>query len=394
MRPSNRPCGPAWKALLPAAAASLAVAVLPSAPAHAQAGLPAPVPRQLTLPADCPLLYPAGGYAPANMFIVRAADDMRHDGARNHDVPYRVYYPVGAPSPAPVVFFNHGGGATSVAATVNGVTKVSVGQQQSECRAFHMAALGYVVFVIGRLPAQNLDGDQRRDCAQAGWLTPQTCRAMTGHFVYGPQNVRFLHQRLAVQPTVLPGMPQLDLNRVVVGGWSGGTTAVLNIAGAPQRIGELSIAPTSIPAVTGFLTDAPRGPVWGGFESVGFQEEAFFNLGARPMLAITGRSDYGGGDESSDAQPASRTMAWLSAQRGAKFVSWTTVHEDDGGPIHGTMNLSNCASASKRQYCQWFMSLTAAYLDSVLRGSVAARSWLESDAYATLTAGAAELHRR
>ena len=387
MKPQLRPMVQrSWRPML--------TALLALACAGAAKAQPAPIPGVLILPADCPLTYPAGGYVPAIQLPIGVADDMRRDPNRGHDVPYRVYFPVNGLSPAPIVFWNHGGGATSVVQTV-GTTKITSGQRSSECRAYHLARAGFVVYVIGRLPAEGLNADMLRDCRAAGWNGPAYCRERTGHFVYGPQNIRYLHAALQVRPTVLPQMPAQDFSRVLVGGWSGGTTSVLNIAGAPQRIGDLRIAPVSIPAVTAFMASAPRGPVWGGFESVGFQEQAFFNLGTRPFLSITGRSDVGPGDGGEEVeQPVSRTMAWLSAQRGNKYISWTTVSEADGGPVHGTMDLSNCSSPGKYRFCQWYLSLSAAFADATLRNSVAARNWLASDAYLQLTGGDAELHRR
>lgn len=373
------------------AACGLAVAAAPAA--LAQGRVSPPIQRPLVLPAGCPLFEPFGGYQPiTNVAGVHVADDMRTDVARGeHDVPFRIYYP-NAGGPYPVVFWNHGGGTTEVVERL-GDKKVTAGQKTSDCRAINLARIGFVVFVVGRLPVNRPSLPELANCRLAGWLSADTCRRQLGHLVHGPQNIEFLLRTLPATLTLLPNAnTTIDYGRVVVGGWSGGSTAVLNIAGATQRVRDFVIPPTAMPQVTAFMADSPKGPVWGGFESVGFQEDAFFSLDTRPMLFFTGRSDYG--EASSGHEPLSRTMAWLSAQRGSKFISWTRVAEADGGPVHGTMDLGNCRTASRMDFCQMNLSLTAAYLDAVVRNDANARNWLASDAYRSLSGGALELHRR
>ena len=183
---------------------------------------------------------------------------------------------------------------------------------------------------------------------------------------------------------MLPGFfGTLDREKIIVGGWSGGTEAVINIAGAEMKFGLYRLAPTSIPGVIGFFADAPRGPTYAGFNS-GLEEDAFYGIDARPFLMFSGRGDETG-------EPAeSRVTNWIASTPGGKYLSW----DNAAAATHATIDIGECDTALRANHCRWMRALGLAYLDAVVTLRPEAITWLASDAYKTLTGGVIELHRR
>lgn len=331
-------------------------------------------------------------------------DLLLHDAARNgHPVPFRLRYPVGAGGPLPVIVWNHGGTTTRWARRQRGPVRVSAGQQSSAAHGVSFARRGYVVIHVGRLPAETLTPSQLQDCAAGGVVARPSayaakCAAFVGYRVYGQQNVAFVLAELARLQDASPGeLPvPLDLARVVVGGWSGGSAIALGIAGAVQKLRNVRIDPVPVPGVVAFFASSPRGPEWGNFTS-GFVDEfeapelhGFSGIDARPFLFVTGRYDVGA---EPSAIPLSRPAAFWDSRAGGKYLSWAWQHARPGRPVHGTYDLNDC-DGLRRPYCEAFDSLGIAFLDAVVRGRPEAGAWLASDAYRVLTGGLVELHRR
>jgi len=360
----------------------------------------------LELPAGCTEAQPAScAYQPSATWNDGSVDLLLEDPARDdHPVPFRLRYPIGADGPLPVVVWNHGGGTTRWASRRRGAVPVSAGQGSSEEHGRSFARRGYVVIHIGRLPAESLTAAQQQDCVAAGVIArpaafARLCREFIGYRIYGPQNVAFVLAELErLQQTLPDELPvSLDLSRVVVGGWSGGSAIPLAIAGAIQQHRNLRIDPLPVPGVIGFLASSPRGPEWGSFSS-GFVDDfdatpelhGLYGVDQRPFLFLTGRHDLG---KERDAIPLSRPTAFWDAQRGGKYLSWAWQDGGPGRPVHGTYDLGECGGP-RAAYCGWFDSLGIAYLDAVVRERPEAIAWLASDAYRVLTGGLVDLHRR
>jgi hypothetical protein len=137
------------------------------------------------------------------------------------------------------------------------------------------------------------------------------------------------------------------------------------------------------PRPIAFLAAAPQGPAYAGFRS-GFDEERGFVDIERPLLLITGK-----GDETGEPVPT-RLTAWITSQPGRKSLVWDT----DPEAVHGTMNRAQCETPVQADHCDWLASAGVAWLDAVVRNRREAQEWLDSDALATLTQGAIELHDR
>lgn len=402
-----------------------ALATLGSLPARAQAPINGCAGADAGTLAQCHYRSPQPSYTPAVVDLV-LQDPARGD----HVVPIRVRYPVGASGARPVVIWNHGGGTTGqdVQASQQLGTYVTRGQQSSVRRSESFARAGYVVIHIGRLPPSVVRGhqvtptvlgsDQMRDCVRAGVVAAvdadnpnanvvASCAVFIGWHLWGPRNVAFVADMLQhYRVGMLPGFEgTLDREKIIVGGWSGGSASGLNIAGAYQQWsnGEatLRLDPVPVPGVAAFFLDSPRGPAYAGYSS-GFQEDSSFGIGSLPLLINTARGDRGPGGE----PVAVRNVHFFGAAKGDKVMSYSWTPTADGGPNHGTMDIndsideatnepaSGCNTALREEHCAALEMLGVAFLDAKVRGIREAQDWLASGNFKVLTRDRIELHRR
>lgn len=387
-------------ALLIAAAALLA----PLRPALAQVpNLPPGCTPQTPLPCA---YQPQQVYNAADIGIFDTV--LKDPARRDHPVPIRVRYPKPATGALPVVILSHGG---TTADDEGGYTL-----NTSSERGNSFARSGYVVVHVTRLMVepQALTDAQFNDCINAGTVTSsllgganvegarRACRVFIGWKVYGPQNVAFIANVIKgyQRGMIADFAGTLDATKVAVGGWSGGTEASMNIAGASQtwtsKLNTLrggtatsfTVPPTRIDNVVALMADSPRAPEW--ITGSGFGE-SLWNIDERPFLFVSGRYDTGG-----DAGPnVSRTSSFMSARPGRKFLAWT-LHER---AIHATMNIGEegctpLSDAARQSMCTALANLSVAFLDSAVKGRQQATDWLATDAFRALSNQLFELHRR
>jgi hypothetical protein len=375
----------------------------------------------LSLPTGCVQNNPATcSYKSPASFSDRYIDFAIPDANRaGQKLRFRVRYPVGATGPRPVVLWNHGGDVTTLDPTITTPgNEVTAGQQGSERRSKSFARAGYVVINLAR---EEVSQPTPSDLTICNAMSIQTssfdgmnaCKIALGWHIYGTKNVAQMASLLQQFPRgelpsgILPGFSgTLDLNKIVVGGWAGGTEAVMNIAGAPQSWGGVDNSPKynfpslTAPGVMAFFADSPRGQTWALYNDSGFQDDSFYSIDSRPFMFFTGRSDLTPG-YSSDGAVLARPTAWFSSMPGNKYLAFTrSPNTDTTGPNHSTMALENnsdekgCASVVQQQHCDWLESAGVAYLDAVVMKYPAAASWMASDAFSILTGGLVDLNRR
>lgn len=189
------------------------------------------------------------------------------------------------------------------------------------------------------------------------------------------------------QISVNNGGPALDLERVAVGGWSGGSRGPQLVMGAstkPTASAPLFSNPNAR-ARAAFLM-SPAGPGFGGF----FQDEDGSSWEAMrgPTLVSTGTNDQKPLKPELtgairrvpfDAQPAD----------GERWLLYSNLPVGVGE--HGTYNLGGLDSPDERVKRLSFAisSATRAFLDAYVRDDAAAAAWLASDD-ARVLAGEAE----
>jgi predicted dienelactone hydrolase len=297
----------------------------------------------------------------------------------NYAVPILIRYPIGAADARPVVVWHHGGNPS-----VNGRTR-------SEEWGTALTEAGYVVIHPSRVPIYHPELYEA-ECREAGFDTPDECAYWMSQMRFGPQTTHFIIDKLSQLMIDVPDLAdRLDVTKIVVGGFSAGSTGALAAAGAWQQWfeGARRFDETD-PRPMAFIASGPQGPMYAGFGS-GFQAAPFDGIKRssyaaieRPFMFITGV-----GDETQEP-PEARVTAWLSSLPGDKVLSWNL----SPGAVHQTMNIHKCETALQEKHCLWIESAGIAFLDAVVRGRPEAREWISSGAYGVLTEGAIELHLR
>ncbi|MCB1380204.1 MAG: hypothetical protein KDK89_17830 [Alphaproteobacteria bacterium] len=352
-----------------AAAALMVFFGMPAAKAHP----PLPGTCSTTTPLDC-------RYSPVFSFSdIHIFDTIFRDPSRsNYPVPIRVRYARDVPAgPRPVVIFNHGG-----------MTNANGRTGSSEWSTL-MAKAGYIVVHPSRLPVPNPAAFTTTCQDNEVSTDPGPCAAFVGHHLYGPMNTDFLISlfpqitaRVQANDPLMLG--SLNRNKVIVAGWSGGSSVVAANAGAWKQFADAGpVYDFKTTRPIGFFGVSTQGPDYAGF-SGGFRSLSYDGIDNRPFLTITGKGDTNG------KFSEGRTVAFLRSTSGGKYLSWDTLLH----PNHATMNHSDCATPIRLLHCQYIESAGLAFLDAVAWNLGAAKRWLASDAYITLTQGAIELHRR
>ncbi len=338
-------------------------------------GVSSSLAAQPVLPPGCSEADPESClYVSDQRYEVGVADNITLTDAARHNlsVPLLVHYPKGAAGPRPVVIWHHGGNLSAR------------GKTRSAEWGTVLAAAGYVVVHPSRVLLTD-PSPYRSECSSNGYPTAPGCAQWVSQMRFGPQNTHFLIDHLADLANANPALNGLlDSTKVIVGGHSAGSAAVLANAGGGQQwktggpvYREIDTRPIA------FLASGPQGPAYAGF-STGFQPDSFKAIDTRPLLLISGFGDETG-------EPAvARTTAFLSARQGAKWLSWDTAPS----AVHETMDIHQCDTPLREDHCRWLGALGVAYLDAVVRGRAEAVEWLESGALEVLSSGVIELHAR
>ena len=256
-----------------------------------------------------------------------------------------IRYPIGLAGPRPVVIWNHGGNPSPK------------GRKRSKEWGNTLAAAGYVVIH----PSRTLIPDPTpfiTECEAVGLNTPDECAYWVTQYRYGPQNIHYLIDNLALIEALDPALAgMIDETKIIVGGHSAGSTSVLASAGAWQKwvVGGTQYDERDDRPIA-FIASGPQGPVYAGFAS-GFQSASYDGI-ERPFLFITGA-----GDETGEP-PESRVTGWLRSVAGNKALSWDTEAE----AVHETMDIHKCNTPLREDHCRWIGSLGVAYLDAVAKG--------------------------
>jgi hypothetical protein len=344
------------------------------------------------LPANCGDTFPAPDadciYAPDTALgnIQTFTMTLRDATRNNYPVPIRVRYSGDATGVRPVVILNHGGGTSAT------------GRNSMPEWSTLFAEAGYIVIHPSRVKPASLTGGQIRMCKRYGGLKraiPRICKGFLAYQLYGPLNTDFLIDNFAaiqarmvtVDPSML-GLIDSTLSKVIVGGWSGGSTIPVANAGAWRRyadnLDKVDFQGSTRPV--GFFGFSTMGPDYAGFDG-GLQSGSYSDIDERPFLTITGKGDKKG--KTSEA----RTTAFIMAEPGEKYLSWSVAAGI--GHSHMAHIASTCsASAAGVAHCLAFESPMLAFLDFVALGDAEAEDWLKSDAYRFLTGNAVELQRR
>jgi dienelactone hydrolase len=187
------------------------------------------------------------------------------------------------------------------------------------------------------------------------------------------------------------GGPEIDMARVAVGGWSGGSRAPMIAMGAttkPSESAPMYFAPHPLPAVAFGMS--PSGPPFGGWFDEGGKSSWSTMRG--PYLMATGGNDVKPGKPELTGE-IRRLPFQAQPGDGKRWLLYSNLAVGVGG--HGTYNLGDLNSNDERvtRLSEAIASVTRAFLDAYLRDDAKARAWLDSG-NAKVLAGAADWEHR
>lgn len=326
----------------------------------------------------------------ACVYPSRGLDYIERDGVATTEpetgrsLPLHVRIPV-AQGPLPVVIWSHGGGF------LNG------GQLNSDDWGDLLARHGYVVIHVGHSPL-GLEGGLTL-CALASVPEAECVRSDDEDDDNGLVAVGRSFDLAAVLDD-LPrlsristdnGGPALDLERVVIGGWSGGSRGPMVLMGAkvqPSASAPIFTHPHPLPVAAIFMS--PAGPGFGGwYES---ESDDSWSEMRGPTFTATGTNDQK--PNKPELTGAIRRASFpLQPGDGTRLLLYSNLPVGVGG--HGTYDLQDTGANDPRlaRLSHAIGSVARAFIDAAVDDDAAAKAWLVSDD-AGILAGDAEWLRR
>jgi hypothetical protein len=354
--------------------------VIASATAHAQAPtcIQAPGPNCLYVPTA------SYGFTPfeRNTTYTDNAGDQR-------EVRFLIRRPLGAPLPAPVVVWSHGGadGKRDPATSM-------VEWSDTTARA------GYLTVSIAH--ASRETGSRRRLCNSIGIADDATCT----NFKYlnwdRPHDIRAVLDALALLSTgEFSG--QIDMQRMAVGGHSAGSGGAQTVAGAKRIFLGAPIGPSDARPIA-FLAFSPQQPGSEGFFDTSFQQprHSWTDL-LRPVLTATGDGDStcNPGPEPGSCIGDTPYGRRIGFQRmpGYDNKYHLYIHDADAFHMLFQLNTSTCgasgtAPAKCAEIVRWLSSAGLAFLDWHVKQLATAQQWLQSKNIEQASGGVAEWQRK
>ncbi len=288
------------------------------------------------------------------------------------------------PGPLPVVLWSHGGGFTAG------------GQLNSDDWGDLLAKHGYVVIHVGHAEL-GLGGAQKL-CELAS-VPAAECVPSADEDNNGLLAIGRSYDLAAVlddlprlsQLSVANGGPALDLARVALGGWSGGSRGPMVLMGAkvqPTASAPIFTNPHARPVAAMFMS--PAGPGFGGWYETA-SDNSWIDMRG-PTFTATGTHDQK--PDKPELTGAIRRMSYpLQPDDGKRVMLYSNLPVGVGG--HGTYDLQDTGSNDARldRLSRAIGSVACAFLDASVDGNADARAWLLTD-HARILAGDAEWLRR
>jgi predicted dienelactone hydrolase len=317
-------------------------------------------------PTDDPVNYYGYKLRPGPYRTTEVRDMVLRDARRDKDLHLRIFYPQ-ATGRFPVIVFSHGAGGS---------------QNCCEALTAHWASYGYVTIQ----PTHADSAVQRRDAGEENMRFLQAVRdalQQPGLWESRTRDVSFVLDSLGEIARLEPLLAgKMDLHEIGAGGHSMGSFTTEALAGAlvdlPGKPGA-SLADSRVQAA---LCLSPQGP--GQF---GLTETSFRTMRV-PFLGVTGSLDSLGPLASPqwhrkpfEMSPAGDKYELLIS--GANHMSFISARTPLSGSSQQTENILDYTN-----------SAALAFWDAYLKNDSAAREYLQSDALASFSKGAAQLERR
>lgn len=361
------------------------VAALSACGGGSDAGTVAPVtsgtPTPAPTPAPTPTPAPAALYQSPNTYSVGIKDGLTVTSAAERTLAIRVRYPASfrpaAGERLPVIVWSHGGELKDD------------GHLQNVEWGNTLATAGYVVVHIAHITQTIAQRDATY--AQYGLTPTQGARCFDTALVLRPIDAAAVLAALVTIEARTPELPApLDLARVAMAGHSFGAYTTRTMAGA--RVDLCPAAPSIAGFPVGwphrdvsfrnavpiaFMALSPQGP--GRF---GFFADSWSGLN-RPDITMSGD-----GDDTQGEQPADRIVPYSLMPGGEKWLMYIASI----GATHTTLNLNN--NALQPEFTRWIASTGLAFMDTYLRNTPVARSWMTTNQVGAVSNGTARQQGR
>ncbi|MBL8957869.1 MAG: hypothetical protein JNK82_44250 [Myxococcaceae bacterium] len=313
-----------------------------------------------------------GGYVGADYGDLRVFDGLNLPAASGgRTLPMRVRWSAQAPQPMPIVIWEHGGGYDP-----DGHRLSSEWSRTFAKAGYFVVHLAHVAPDAAQLTAM---------CAEVGVTDPAECDDLSLDGMLDEETEANVFSSIAVaRPTdvrrLLDGLPTLasrvlqqqgvvlDIDRVAVAGWSGGSQAPMQLAGALRTVSASLPAFASPDArPVAFVAISPQGPGYSGFFDTSW-------AGARgPLLVVTGEHDE---KPANTLTGAVRRLAYDNLPPGQKHLWYSNI--DDPGIAHGSFNLGDQGSTDPELMAlsAGLTAVVVGFCDAYVKADPAALSWL------------------
>lgn len=365
----------------------------PSAPAPtASAPAPSPAPVPTPTPAPSPTPTPATLYQSPATYSVGIKDGLSVAVSADRTIPIRVRYPSNVrPAPGeklPVVIWSHGGNLKAD------------GQLNNNEWGNSLSAAGYVVIHMAHIPVTTAQGTALY--AEFGLTGAQGQACFGVAQVLRPRDAQAVIAALATISAQVPELPApLDLDRVAMAGHSYGAYTTRTIEGARVDLCPDAATVAGFPANWPYRDVSFRSPVPKAFMALspqgpgrfGFFPTSWSGLD-RPDITMSGDGDDTtgglgglGADPEEGEQPADRIYAYPVMPAGNKWLMYIA------SPL-ATHNTFGLANASQPTFENWVRATGLAFMDTHLRASASARTWLATNKLGQVSAGVARTEGR
>jgi len=265
------------------------------------------------------------------------------DAAREgREVPFKLYYPQGAPEPLPIVVWSHGAGGS---------------RDGAEYLGRHLASHGYAAF---HLQHAGSDAAVLREHGREGMLR-EVARPAAAEARFA--DVPFAVERIVAMSAEGPYAGRLDPDRMGMSGHSYGAISTLVAAGQSSAEAGQRYA---VPRFKGAFAMSPGPPRRGS------ADEAFDDM-LMPIFHLTGTED---GSPLGDMDPSEREKPFRTI---GDVDQYLLVLE---GGVHMTFSGRDAGYPRLARHHDLIRMAAVAFWDSRLRGHAAARAWLDGDGFA------------
>ncbi|MFT5586638.1 MAG: hypothetical protein ACI9VR_004237 [Cognaticolwellia sp.] len=379
-----------------------------------------------SLVGDCDAADPVScAYTPAQLYSLGgdATQMLTYTDVTGSErtVRFELRRPAGAPEPAPLIVWSHGGSARDTAINVGrdwgeifngaGYVFIAIAHEDRGAEGSRDLCLALDLGDCELISCDKGDACIRGEGAEEEFGTCDSDPEFGGYCRYiknlhwdRPNDFRAVLDWVEEQASagMLDGV--VDPSRIAYAGHSAGAGSTMMVAGAARRYRDTSGDELLLDTrPVAFMSCSPQGPDDAGFTTTSFTRERCEELAApderascfsRPHLTLTSVGD--GGEDAGE----NRRLSFDLAPTGDRYLGYITEpaaqhttfnYETEGCEGYARDNgLGSEFPARCNTYRLWIRSAALAFFDAKLRDDEVAKAYLESDNMTVLSGAALE----